>query len=162
MKAEIKLLADKCEDLEGRARRNNIRLVGVPEGAEGVRPTEFSAKLLMDSLGLADSPLLDRAHRTLRPKPGDGKPPQPFVIRVHFFHVRNDILRWAGEASMDAPLLFQGKRVSFSRLYFIGCKETCCIHGRQTSVTFVSRSEVWSEVSRDFEDHSSWWRYAHL
>jgi len=109
LKAEVKLLTDKCEDLEGRVRRNNI-LVGVPEGAEGVRPTEFIAKLLMDSLGLADSPLLDRAHRTLRPKPGDGKPPRPFVIRVHFFHVRNDVLRRAGEASRDAPLLFQRKR----------------------------------------------------
>ena len=62
LKAEVKLLTDKCEDLEGRARRNNIRLV--PEGAEGVRPTEFIAKLLMDSLGLDDLPLLDRAHRT--------------------------------------------------------------------------------------------------
>lgn len=107
VKAEVKLLIDKCEDLEGRARRNNIRLVGVPEGAEGGRPTEFIAQLLMDSLGLEELPLLDRAHRTLRSKPSDGKPPRPFVIRVHFFHVRNDILRRASEA----PLLHQGKRL---------------------------------------------------
>lgn len=107
LKAEVKLLTDKCEDLEGRARRNNIRLVGVPEGAEGARPTEFIAQLLMDSLGLDELPLLDRAHRTLRSKPSDGKPPRPFVIRVHFFHVRNDILRRASEA----PLLHQGKKL---------------------------------------------------
>lgn len=107
VKAEVKLLIDKCEDLEGRARRNNIRLVGVPEGAEGGRPTEFIAQLLMDSLGLEELPLLDRAHRTLQSKPSDGKPPRPFVIRVHFFHVRNDILRRASEA----PLLHQGKRL---------------------------------------------------
>ncbi|XDV29300.1 hypothetical protein PO909_032437 [Leuciscus waleckii] len=100
LKAEVKLLTDKCEDLEGRARRNNIWLIGV-------RPTEFIAQLLMDSLGLEEFPLLDRAHRTLRSKPSDGKPPRPFVIRVHFFHVRNDILRRASEA----PLLHQGKRL---------------------------------------------------
>ena len=111
LKAEVKLLTDKCEDLEGRARRNNIRLVGVPEGAEGVRPTEFIAQLLMDSLGLDELPLLDRAHRTLRPKPSESKLPRPFVIRVHFFHVRNDLLRRAGEASKDSPLLYQGKRL---------------------------------------------------
>lgn len=111
LKADVKLLTDKCEDLEGRARRNNIRLVGVPEGAEGVRPTEFIAQLLMDTLGLDELPLLDRAHRTLRSRPSDGKPPRPFVIRVHFFHVRNDILRRAGETSRDSPILFQGKRL---------------------------------------------------
>lgn len=32
-------LEDKCEDLEGRSRRNNIRVLGVLEGVEGPRPT---------------------------------------------------------------------------------------------------------------------------
>ena len=33
------------------------------------------------------------------------------MIRVLFFHVRNDILHHASEASRDSPLLFQGKRL---------------------------------------------------
>lgn len=45
-------LENKCEDLEGRSRRNNIRVVGVPEGVEGPRPTDFIAQLLQDLLGL--------------------------------------------------------------------------------------------------------------
>lgn len=79
-------LEDKCEDLEGRSRRNNICVVGVPEGVEGS--------------------LLDRAHRTLREKPREGMPPQPFVARIHLFHVRILILQQAGEAS---PLLYNAR-----------------------------------------------------
>lgn len=111
LKAQVKTLADKCEDLEGRARMNNLRLIGVPEGVEGARPTEFVAQLLKDSLRLDEVPLLDRAHRTLRPKPKEGEQPRPIVIRVHFLHVRNDILRRAGETSRNSPLLYQGKRL---------------------------------------------------
>jgi len=55
--------------------------VGLPEGTEGPRPTEFTAQLLQDILGLDNKPMLDRAHRTLRAKPKDGEPPRPLVIR---------------------------------------------------------------------------------
>uniref|UniRef100_A0AAV2M5G9 Uncharacterized protein n=1 Tax=Knipowitschia caucasica TaxID=637954 RepID=A0AAV2M5G9_KNICA len=54
---------EKCEDLEGRSRLNNIRVVGVPEGSEDSRPTVFVAKLLQGLLGLDGEPVLDRAHR---------------------------------------------------------------------------------------------------
>ena len=102
-------LEDKYEDLEARSRRNNIRLLGVPEGVEGPRPTDFIAQLLRDLLGLNETPLLDRAHRTLREKPKEGEPPRPILARIHFFHVRSLILQRAGEAS---PLLYKGKKVS--------------------------------------------------
>lgn len=106
LKAQVKLLNDKCEDLEGRSRRNNIRLVGVPESVEGPRPTNFTAHLLRDILKLDEMPLLDRAHRTLRAKPKDGEAPRPFIIRIHYFHVRNEILRRAGEMSRASPLIY--------------------------------------------------------
>lgn len=88
-------LDTKCEDLEGRSRRNSLRLVGLPEGSEGSRPTEYVAQLLQEILQLQDKPLLDRAHRTLREKPKKGEPPRPLVIRVHYFHVRTEILQKA-------------------------------------------------------------------
>lgn len=105
----VESLSKKCEDLEGRSRWNNVRLVGLPEGTEGPRPTEFMAQLLQDLLGLDDKPVLDRAHRTLRIRPKEGEPPRPLVIRVNLFQVRNQILRQAREAS---PLLFMGRRIS--------------------------------------------------
>ncbi|KAJ8357955.1 hypothetical protein AAFF_G00048830 [Aldrovandia affinis] len=107
--SQVKRLDDKCEDLEGRSRRNNIRVLGVPEGLEGPRATDFVAQLLQDLLGLNEKPLLDRAHRILREKPKEGTPPRPFVVRVHFFHIRSLILQRAGEKS---PLLYKGRRIS--------------------------------------------------
>ena len=83
--------------------------MGLPEGTEGPRPTEFTAQLLQDILGLDNKPMLDRAHRTLRAKPKDGEPPRPHVIWVNLFQVRNQILRRAGEAS---PLSYMGRRIS--------------------------------------------------
>ena len=53
LKAQVKILNEKCEDLEGRSRRNNIRLTGGP------RPTNFTAQLIKDTLKLDDMPLLD-------------------------------------------------------------------------------------------------------
>lgn len=107
--AKVKHLDDRYEDLEGRSRRNNIRLVGLPEGLEGPRPTDFIAQLLKEILQLDEEPLLDRAHRILRDKPKEGAAPRPFVVRIHYFHIRNKILRRAGELS---PLLYRGKKIS--------------------------------------------------
>ncbi|KAJ4937147.1 hypothetical protein JOQ06_001728 [Pogonophryne albipinna] len=70
--SQVKRLDDKCEDLEGRSRRNNLRVMGIPEGLEGARTTDFVAQLLRDLLKLDEKPLLDRAHRTLRERPKEG------------------------------------------------------------------------------------------
>lgn len=56
LKADVKVLQAKCEDLEGRSRRKNIRLVGVPEGP---RLRDFIAHLIQDPLGLDEKPLLE-------------------------------------------------------------------------------------------------------
>ena len=92
---QVKELQFKCEDLDNRSRRNNIRLVGIPEDLEGVSATEFVSSVLRDVLKLSEKPLLDRAHRTLQAKPKPSQPPRAFVIRVHYFQVRELILRQA-------------------------------------------------------------------
>lgn len=106
---QVKRLDDRCEDLEGRSRRNNICVLSVPDGLEGPRATDFIAELLLDLRGLNEKPLLDRAHQALREKPKDGDPPEPFIARVHFFHVQTRILQWA---EVTSPLLYKGKRIS--------------------------------------------------
>ncbi|KAI4892454.1 hypothetical protein NFI96_004478, partial [Prochilodus magdalenae] len=109
LRAEVKTLTTKCEDLEGRQRRNNIRLFCVPEGIEGPRPTEFVSGLMQELLRLEPKPILDRAHRSLWAKPKSGEPQQPFIIRVHLYQTRELILRRAREVS---TLQYQGKRLS--------------------------------------------------
>ncbi|KAI4809229.1 hypothetical protein KUCAC02_018135 [Chaenocephalus aceratus] len=57
------------------ASRNNVRIVGVPE--ETTNTTAAISTLLKEAFKLEKEPLLDRAHRTLQPKPRPGEPPAP-------------------------------------------------------------------------------------
>lgn len=109
LKLEVAKLTQKLDELEGRQRRSNARIIGVKEGYENAgKPTDVFATLLKESLGLSYVPTLDRAHRSLRPPPKDGKPPRAVVIKFHYFQEREDVFRRAGLS----PLLLQGKRIS--------------------------------------------------
>ena len=99
MKTEMQRLKEKNEDLEARSRRSSIRVTGVREHREDGRcPTDFIAEMLKEALALDKLPLLDRAHRTLRQRPGDDRPtPRAFVVRCHYFQEKEAILRKAAE-----------------------------------------------------------------
>lgn len=63
---------------KGEVWRQNVRIVGLPESVEGARPTAFFSQLLVEVFGdqvLPSPPELDRAHRTLAPKPGPHERP---------------------------------------------------------------------------------------
>lgn len=102
----------RVEDLENRLRRNNLRLVGVPEKEEGANPTEFTENWLSSKFqGMGLSPLfaIERAHRVpMRPLP-PGHPPRAILARVLNCRDRDTILRRA----RDLPdLTVNGARVS--------------------------------------------------
>lgn len=106
-----KLIA-KTADLEGRSRRNNIRIVGLPESIEGPRPTKFFSELLVELLGnqvLQSPPELDRAHRSLAAKPQPGSRPRPVIIRLHHYQTKDLIIREARKRR--GSLKYQGTRV---------------------------------------------------
>uniref|UniRef100_A0A3P9INR8 L1 transposable element RRM domain-containing protein n=1 Tax=Oryzias latipes TaxID=8090 RepID=A0A3P9INR8_ORYLA len=65
-----KALEDKLVDMETRSRLNNIRVVGLPEGAEGLDPCSFLECWLADALDMG--PLRSRA---------TGDPPRPLIMR---------------------------------------------------------------------------------
>lgn len=88
----------KMTDLESRSRRNNIRIIGLPESIEGSKPTSFFSDLLVELLGvetLKSPPELDRAHRSLAAKPPPGSRPRPVIIRLHRFQIKDLIIREA-------------------------------------------------------------------
>ncbi|KAF3848746.1 hypothetical protein F7725_015243 [Dissostichus mawsoni] len=92
------LLKTKLADLERRSRRQNIRIIGLPESLEGPRPTAFFSQLLVDVFGkevLSSPPELDRAHRSLAPKPAAGDKPRPVIVRLHRFQVKDLLIREA-------------------------------------------------------------------
>ena len=91
-------LKAKTADLEARSRRNNVGIVGLAELIEGPRPTDFFSGLLFQLLGeetLPKSTVLDRAHRSLGPKPKEGERPRPVIVWFHDYQTKEKVLREA-------------------------------------------------------------------
>ncbi|CAL1574517.1 unnamed protein product [Knipowitschia caucasica] len=99
------------EDLISRSKRNNLRIVGVPEGAEGADTRLFVTTMLKKVSGdaLQDLDLeLDRAHRSLAPKPLQGS--RPLIVRFHRYIHREKVLQWA-KKNRDVSYLGQPIRI---------------------------------------------------
>ncbi|GAA6096353.1 uncharacterized protein LOC109138835 [Tachysurus ichikawai] len=97
LKLHIKM-EDKLLDLESRSSRDNIRIYGVPEGAEKDSTTmvSFVESLLHGGLELTeDMPDLqiERAHQSVGPKPPVDAPPRS--IKFWSFKTKETILRKA-------------------------------------------------------------------
>uniref|UniRef100_A0A3Q3BY06 Reverse transcriptase zinc-binding domain-containing protein n=1 Tax=Haplochromis burtoni TaxID=8153 RepID=A0A3Q3BY06_HAPBU len=107
LSAQVVRLADKADDLESRQRRDNCRLIGVEEGFGNIRPEKAVAELLKEALALDYTPTLDRAHRSLQPRPKDGNAPRPIIVKFHYFQEKVDVLRKAMGAG---PITRNGKR----------------------------------------------------
>lgn len=110
LRKENKTLWARLSDLEGRSRRNNIRIVGIPEGEEKGRPTEFVSNLIPKLLGddnFTKPVIIDRAHRIQQPKPPEGSRPRMIIRRVHLTQEKEKILRLRRRSSME----YEGNRI---------------------------------------------------
>ena len=110
-------LSAKCDDMQNRLRRNNIRIFQIPEDSEGKDMAGFIKDLLQKELKLP--PDLDirieRAHRSLVAKPRDATaPPRSIIVRLLDAAVKDTIIK---QAWSQGPVLFQGKRIYFDQDY---------------------------------------------
>lgn len=89
----------KLTDLEGRSRRENIRIHGVKEGSEDDAPSmvAFVERLLRHKLELPDSVevRVERAHRALVPKPSPNVAPRSIVAKMANYRTKEEILKLA-------------------------------------------------------------------
>ncbi len=87
----------KLTDLEGRSRRENIRIHGVKEGAEDDSPSMavFLEHLLRQNLELSDSTELrvERTHRAMVPKPPPNTTPLSIVAKMASYRTKEEILK---------------------------------------------------------------------
>ncbi|XP_036069352.1 cAMP responsive element modulator b [Oryzias melastigma] len=100
--ANAKLKA-KVTELEGRSRRQNVRILGVPESTEGGSPSKFFSNLLCEVFGaeiLPTPPEIDRAHRSLAAEPAAGQSPRLVILRLHRFQTKELIVREARRLGM--------------------------------------------------------------
>ncbi len=99
LRNQLERLTEKMMDMEDRSRRNNVRLVGLPEGAEGSYEAGFLRVNLskwIPSLKGRDIEI-DRAHRVYDGGRGSDRP-RTLIFHVLRWHDRSEILKGARQA----------------------------------------------------------------
>ncbi len=93
LRNQLERLTEKMTDMEDRCRRNNVRLVGLPEAAGFLR---VNLSKWIPSLRGRDIEI-DRAHRVYDGGRGSDRP-HTLIFRVLRWHDRSDILKGARQA----------------------------------------------------------------
>uniref|UniRef100_A0AAQ6A4U8 L1 transposable element RRM domain-containing protein n=1 Tax=Amphiprion ocellaris TaxID=80972 RepID=A0AAQ6A4U8_AMPOC len=93
------------EDLISHSKRKNLRVISIPEGAEGTDALhDHAVKESEQNLDLE----LERTHRSLAPKPLQGS--RPFIIHFHKYIHKERVLQWA-KKNRDVSYLGQSIRI---------------------------------------------------
>lgn len=104
-------LQARLTDLESRSRRINIRIHGIPEGAEGDNIQEFLETFIKTDLSLPDVTLgIQRCHRSLGTKPPQGANPRSMVVYFLEYKTKELVLRSAWKKN---NIQCDGRRVFF-------------------------------------------------
>lgn len=108
LQKQVEELKEKCEDMEGRLRRGNIRIMGLAEHPGSSSPTAISA-LLKEVLHMDKEVQVERSHRSItQRKPGDK--PRVVIARLHNEGDAADILRKARDRA--GQLLYRGDPIA--------------------------------------------------
>lgn len=91
-------LCSKMIYLEARSRRQNIKILGLPEKIENERPTEFWMAFIPELLGASNFPrplVVGRAHRLGKQPPVENAHLHVMIARIHHFQIKEKILQLA-------------------------------------------------------------------
>uniref|UniRef100_A0A667Z7E4 L1 transposable element RRM domain-containing protein n=1 Tax=Myripristis murdjan TaxID=586833 RepID=A0A667Z7E4_9TELE len=109
LKNQMTALKDRCEDMEGRMRRNNIRIAGIEEHPNSSSPKAV-AKCIREILQLDRDVKVERSHRVLTTRNlGDREKPRVIIAKLHHDEDAVEIL-W--KARDRAPLSYNGHRIA--------------------------------------------------
>ena len=145
-------IVDKLDEYEGRMRRNNVRITGVPEKMEGPTVDLFVEDLVSKGLkvkGLSNYFSVERAHRVPGGRPRPGAPPRTIIARIFNFRDRDAILQ---EARKQPPVKIDNASISFfpdftlrvqkQRRDFLAVKKRMRDQGLKYSMLFPARLRV--------------------
>lgn len=131
LQSQNQSLLDRCDDLENRSRRINLRILNIPEGSEtGKDPVKFMSDVLMEVMGpdvFSTPPELERAHRTPTSRAGERSTPRTFLVCFSRFQQKEAALRWARNHELkykgvtiriyqDVSATLAKKRAAFNRV----------------------------------------------
>lgn len=108
LESKTKHLTNKVEDLEGRSRRNNLRVLGIPEKVEGNDTCSFMEKWIADILKITP-PVLERAHR-ITASQSSTKYPRTIIIKCLNYKDRENILK---AARIQKEVTYQNNKIRF-------------------------------------------------
>lgn len=139
----VQSLFERAEDAENRSRRDNIRIVGLKEGAEGRQPVHFFQTWLPKLLDIETkhgAVKIDRAHRSLGPlKPNRAR---PVLIKLHNYSDKSKIL---AAAKKKDRLTYEGSDILITQDLSVKVREArrayndVCGQLIQRGVRFVMR-----------------------
>ena len=99
LQSQTQSLLDRCDNLENRSRRSNLRVLNIPEGSEdGKDPLNFMSEVLMEAMGpdvFPTPPELERAHRTPTSRAGQRSSPRTFLVCFSRFQQKEARNGWA-------------------------------------------------------------------
>lgn len=110
LQGTVKSLNEKADDLECRSRRNNVRLVGLPEKVEGQDATAFLEKWLPEALNIEQVGSVERAHRIGAPPDSGTDRPRTLIMKFMNFKDRERVLK---AARTKGQVTFKNKPVRF-------------------------------------------------
>ncbi|XP_053115644.1 protein KRBA1 isoform X3 [Hemicordylus capensis] len=147
----VRRMEGRCRTLENRSRRNNLRMLGLPEGLEGSDAVSFLQKSLHAMLGLPlEAPALEiesarRVQGGISWDPS-GRP-RPLVFRLLRFADKTAIL----QAARTRPLSYAGAQVTI-------LPDFCSSLNQRRRIPFGGvRRTRWAADLCFGPRHSSWW-----
>lgn len=109
LESKNKDLGDKLEDLESRSRRSNLRLIGLPEKAEGTDACTFLERWIPEALGMERTLNLERAHR-IGVRKDTNAPPRTMIM---LFQSYKEKMLVVNAARAKKQVLFKDQPVRF-------------------------------------------------
>ncbi|MGH0163407.1 UNVERIFIED_CONTAM: hypothetical protein FKN15_045156 [Acipenser sinensis] len=87
---QLEMVKQRVENLDNRGWHNNLRILGIPEDAEGNNMIQFLQNEIPKMLKHAfEGPLeIERAHRALAPKPREGQRPRAITLKLLRFQIK--------------------------------------------------------------------------
>ncbi|KAJ4930647.1 hypothetical protein JOQ06_024956 [Pogonophryne albipinna] len=139
-------MQEKMVDLEGRSRRNNVRIFGVPEETEGESVTKYDEQLLSTELELQEGNVINlniqRAHRALAQKPPPTATPRSIVVHFLQFETKEVILKKA----------WQKKIMVQKRKSYLGIKKVLKDKGIRFQTPLAKIRIYWETGVKTYDD----------
>lgn len=149
LQVKVTHLESKAEDAENRNRRNNLRIIGLPEGSEGLDLSAYTNRLLhmlFPQVAFSSFFAAERAHRMPPACGTPGAQPCTFIFQLLNFRNRDLILRVArkmGDIRHEAAhlLFFPNFSVNTQKLCksFDAVKQVLRVKGVMYSMLFSVR-----------------------